>query len=104
MSTLLKLTKYEMYLCNKNSADHMGEVMLSDIELISRVRLASSLAYAPYSNFQVGTILEATNGQIFIGCNVENASYGLCICAERTAVVKAVSSEVKAFSRVTVFA
>lgn len=78
--------------------------MLSDSELISQVRKASSLAYAPYSKFNVGAILEATNGQVFVGCNVENASYGLCICAERTAVVKAISSEVKTFSRVTVFA
>jgi cytidine deaminase len=83
----------------------MGNIaMLSDNELISQVRHASSLAYAPYSKFKVGSILEATNGQIFVGCNVENASYGLAICAERTAVVKAISSEVKSFSRVTVFA
>lgn len=78
--------------------------MLSDNELVAQVRHAASIAYAPYSNFKVGAILEAENSQVFAGCNVENAAYGLCICAERTAVVKAISSEVKKFIRVTVFA
>ena len=52
---------------------------------------ARSAAYAPYSEFFVGASLLTASGKIVSGCNVENASYGLCFCAERTAIVKAVS-------------
>ena len=52
-------------------------------------------AYAPYSNFHVGAALLLKDGRIFMGCNIENASYGLCNCAERTALFKAYSEGVK---------
>ncbi|RKO98939.1 hypothetical protein CXG81DRAFT_4111, partial [Caulochytrium protostelioides] len=52
---------------------------------------AKVMAYAPYSQFRVGAALLTRSGQIFTGCNVENASYGAGICAERTAFVKAIS-------------
>lgn len=59
--------------------------------LITEARAARELAYTPYSNFKVGAALECKDGRIFRGCNVENASYGLCNCAERTAFFSAIA-------------
>jgi cytidine deaminase len=59
--------------------------------LIDLARQAAAHAYAPYSHFSVGAALELTNGAIVTGTNVENVSYGLTICAERSALVQAVS-------------
>ena len=72
--------------------------------LIESAVAARQQAYAPYSKFLVGAALLTKSGKIFHGCNVENASYGLCFCAERTAIVKAVSEgeqEFVAFAVVT---
>jgi cytidine deaminase len=57
--------------------------------LIDEARAARELAYTPYSNFKVGAALLTKDGRMFHGCNVENASYGLCNCAERTAFFSA---------------
>ena len=61
-------------------------------------------AHAPFSNFQVGAALEDIAGNIHTGCNVENATYGLTICAERVAVFKAISEGARKFTRVAVAA
>ncbi|MFP5205509.1 MAG: cytidine deaminase [Acidobacteriota bacterium] len=60
-------------------------------DLMQRAREAAQHAYAPYSNFRVGAALQLTSGEIVTGANVENVSYGLTICAERAALVRAVA-------------
>lgn len=61
-------------------------------ELFTAARKAAGYAYAPYSEFPVGAAILTPEGKIHTGCNVENASYGLCNCAERTAIFNAVTS------------
>jgi cytidine deaminase len=61
-------------------------------------------AHAPYSHFHVGAALEAVDGRVFTGCNVENATYGLSVCAERVAIFKAISEGVRKFQRIAVSA
>lgn len=61
-------------------------------KLRQAAKAAAKKAYAPYSNFSVGAAVLTTKGRIFAGCNVENASYGLCNCAERTAIFSAVAA------------
>ena len=72
--------------------------------LIQQAAEARELAYAPYSNFLVGAALLTADGKTFTGCNVENASYGLSICAERTAICKAVSEGHQAFRAIAIAA
>ena len=77
-------------------------ITMNDRELLGLASEASKNAYAPYSNFYVGAALECEDGAVFTGCNVENAAYGDCICAERTAIVKAVSEGHRDFVRIAI--
>ena len=72
--------------------------------LIAAAIQAREHAHAPFSNFLVGAALEDSSGRIHTGCNVENASYGLTLCAERVAVFKAVSEGAREFRRVAIAA
>lgn len=71
-------------------------------KLIAEAKKAREKAYAPYSNFKVGAAVLTSNGKIFSGCNIENSSYGLSICAERVAIFNAVSSGYKEFTKIAV--
>ncbi len=64
---------------------------MTDQELVKRAFEMHRFSYAPYSHFPVGAALLAGDGRVFTGCNVENAAYGSTVCAERTALLKAVS-------------
>jgi cytidine deaminase len=70
--------------------------------LIDAAKQARENAHAPYSNFRVGAALRSASGRIFSGCNVENASYGLTMCAERVAIFKAISEGERGFSALAV--
>ncbi len=71
-------------------------------DLIAKATAARDQALAPYSGFRVGAALETTNGQIFTGCNIENISYGLTVCAERVALWKALSEGVRDFHHIAI--
>jgi cytidine deaminase len=77
---------------------------LSASELIAAARTARRRAVAPFSTFKVGAALEAADGTIVTGCNIENATYGLTMCAERVAMFKALSEGHRAFRRVAIVA
>ncbi|MGM9614193.1 MAG: cytidine deaminase [Oscillospiraceae bacterium] len=76
---------------------------MTDRELLNMAREAAQEAYVPYSHFPVGAALECADGSVFTGCNVENAALGSTICAERTAIVKAVSEGRRRFVRIAIY-
>ena len=78
--------------------------MAASDKLVAAARAAREHAVADFSHFTVGAALETDTGEIITGCNVENASYGLTICAERVAIFKALSEGKRAFKRMVVVA
>ena len=75
-----------------------------DEELLQKARDMKRFAYVPYSHYWVGAALRAKDGRIFTGCNVENAAFGNTMCAERTALFKAVSVGVREFTAIAIAA
>ena len=76
---------------------------MTDRELLDLAKKAAENSYSPYSRFPVGAALECADGTVFTGCNIENAAYGDTICAERTAVFKAVSEGRREFRRIAIW-
>lgn len=72
-------------------------------ELARLAREARAHSYSPYSNFKVGAALRASSGKLYSGCNVENCSYGLTVCAERVALYKAISEGERDFDALAIF-
>ena len=77
---------------------------MDDESLLAEAWCVRDRAYAPYSEFAVGAALRATDGRVFTGCNVENLSYGLTICAERVALATAIAAGAREFTAIAVVA
>jgi cytidine deaminase len=79
-------------------------MQFTDQQLVMQAIEAAGRAYAPYSRFQVGAVLVGRDGRTFAGCNVENISFGLTICAERNAVFAAVAAGCREFAKIVIVA
>mgnify|MGYP003586372221 FL=1 len=77
---------------------------MEDQELIELARKAREFSYSPYSNFKVGAALITHEGKVYSGCNIENASFGITDCAERTAIFKAVSEGAREIDTIAIIA
>ena len=78
------------------------ETSITDGELLELARRALEYSYSPYSHYAVGAALLCADGRVFTGCNIENSSFGLTNCAERTALFKAVSEGVREFDAIAI--
>ncbi|MBQ3278292.1 MAG: cytidine deaminase [Clostridia bacterium] len=88
----------------RNMEDPATQTIQPDEELIAAAREAMKMSYSPYSRYPVGAAIRTEEGRIFTGCNIENASFGLTNCAERTAVFKAVSEGFHRFTAIAIAA
>lgn len=77
---------------------------MEDKELIERAKQAREFSYSPYSKFKVGAALVTAEGKVYSGCNIENASFGITNCAERTAIFKAVSEGAREIDTIAIIA
>lgn len=76
---------------------------MNDMELMEWAKKASEHSYSPYSSFKVGAALLCENQEVILGCNVENRSFGLTNCAERTAIFSALSKGIRSFKSIAIF-
>lgn len=84
--------------------NEIEDAVMTDVELIERARDARLSAHAPYSKFEVGAAILVADGRVFTGCNIENSTYSLTMCAERVAIFKAVSEGAREFLKIAVVA
>ena len=94
----------EMRAMEEKAMNAAGENRYTDSELIALAEQAMQFSYSPYSRFKVGAALLTKSGRVYTGCNIENASYGVACCAERTALFKAVSEGEREFVAIAVCA
>ena len=96
-----KKSEEEIHLTNE---ENIKGVEKMDEELVRKAKKARERAYAPYSKFKVGAAVRTSDGQIFTGFNIENSSYGVTICAERVAFIRALVEGKRNISRIAVIA
>jgi len=99
---MVSLKKYRNYNCQKVIKMLDTKDKEENIMLIEKAKEAKKNSYSPYSKFKVGAALMTIENKIYTGCNIENASYGATVCAERTAAFKAVSDGVKNFKKLAI--
>src|ERR1044072_7731096 len=87
---------------NTQTESPTGKATISDDDLIELAKAARESAHAPYSNFDVGAAVLTTDGRIWTGCNIENSTYSLTMCAERVAIFKAVSEGAREIAKIAV--
>lgn len=80
----------------------MSQATFTNRELLEKAKEAMQFAYCPYSEFQVGAALLTAGGKLYLGCNIENSSYGATNCAERTAIFKAISEGERQFTKIAI--
>lgn len=81
----------------------MEDLTTQELELLELAKKAANSAYSPYSGFKVGSAVLGTDGRLFSGCNVENASYSLTLCAERNAIFSAVAAGCRRFTAIAIY-